>query len=380
MKRYYLLYYLLLIFWFVVLIFFYLNYNKLVSKQATQAQNLDERLYTDVGKFAVDIYNSLAPKVSDVNVKKDINHQFCAIFKNNVYKAKVNDNLIFNSSKSIWLYIFCKINNISIKTEVSSLVKKKDGLFIWSDISKANQIFSLLMNDLFNAKLASIFWFIKWKSIQESIKNFSDVYFGKGNDICWNDTFYLLNKFVIPQSLSDFKAVCSHPMTYNYLASQLKSLLYISSNIKLLNYDLLVQNFPQEFKPATSYTWTDITKFYAFLMNEYFWYSLYLNVYKYFLVSKWIWLADISYSSDIETSYNFVNEEVQKINMYLFVSKKTINQATRLLMNLHWSFPIHVALLSYFEDIIKFRKYLVQLYTPFHQLYYKLRNVEDLDR
>jgi hypothetical protein len=52
----------------------------------------------------------------------------------------------------------------------------------------------------------------------------------------------------------------------------------------------------------------------------------------------------------------------------------------RILKNIERTFPIHIGLVAYFEDLINFRKKFVQLFTPFHQLYYKLRNVEDLDR
>ncbi len=36
-----------------------------------------------------------------------------------------------------------------------------------------------------------------------------------------------------------------------------------------------------------------------------------------------------------------------------------------------------VGLMAYTEDIINFRKAFVKVYTPLHQLYYKMRNVQD---
>ncbi len=40
------------------------------------------------------------------------------------------------------------------------------------------------------------------------------------------------------------------------------------------------------------------------------------------------------------------------------------------------TFPVHIGLLAYYEDVLEFRKALVKIYTPIHQLYYKLRNVQ----
>lgn len=47
------------------------------------------------------------------------------------------------------------------------------------------------------------------------------------------------------------------------------------------------------------------------------------------------------------------------------------------LQNMQATFPIHIGLLAYYEDVLAFRKSIVQIYTPIHQLYYKLRNVQE---
>jgi hypothetical protein len=57
----------------------------------------------------------------------------------------------------------------------------------------------------------------------------------------------------------------------------------------------------------------------------------------------------------------------------------TTQQTLRKLFSLQSSFPIHIWFLLYQEDLYNFRKVLSNIYLPFHQLHYKLENVQSKD-
>jgi hypothetical protein len=45
--------------------------------------------------------------------------------------------------------------------------------------------------------------------------------------------------------------------------------------------------------------------------------------------------------------------------------------------NIRATFPLHIWLQIYYEDVVWFRKSLAKIYTPIHQLNYKLRNIQE---
>jgi hypothetical protein len=50
------------------------------------------------------------------------------------------------------------------------------------------------------------------------------------------------------------------------------------------------------------------------------------------------------------------------------------------LKNMYSTFPVHIWLMAYYEDLLVFRKNFVKIYTPIHQLYYKLENQQNQRR
>jgi hypothetical protein len=49
----------------------------------------------------------------------------------------------------------------------------------------------------------------------------------------------------------------------------------------------------------------------------------------------------------------------------------------KMLREMYTTFPIHIWLLIYYEDLYRFRKELAKVVTPLYTLYDKLRNVQD---
>ena len=62
------------------------------------------------------------------------------------------------------------------------------------------------------------------------------------------------------------------------------------------------------------------------------------------------------------------------------LSQQAMYQMFRQLSNLYATFPIHIGLLSYYEDLLYMRSRFSSLYTPLHQLYYEFRNAQDCSK
>ena len=59
--------------------------------------------------------------------------------------------------------------------------------------------------------------------------------------------------------------------------------------------------------------------------------------------------------------------------------KQATYQSMRTLSQVYVSYPLHVALMAYLEDLLKYRKEFVKLYSPLNQLYNLLRNVQSCE-
>jgi hypothetical protein len=51
----------------------------------------------------------------------------------------------------------------------------------------------------------------------------------------------------------------------------------------------------------------------------------------------------------------------------------------RILDNIQTTYPMHIGMQAYLEDIKWYRKQLGKIHTPMHQLYYLLRNVQSCE-
>jgi hypothetical protein len=88
----------------------------------------------------------------------------------------------------------------------------------------------------------------------------------------------------------------------------------------------------------------------------------------------------LSMGRDKSTTQEILDEEARKANLELEVATNSIEQDLKIIRNLFAKFPIHIGLVAYLEDLVNFRNELVKLYTPIHQMYFKLRNAQTYDR
>ena len=266
--------------------------------------------------------------------------------------------------------------------------------------------FHPLLNDYFNNKVknilsVNIIWAdnISNSKIEEAIKQFSKKYFVAGKEWCNDKELYFIWKKEVAEKKDYIKASCSHPETYKYLEklikelSKKKSKIIQNINTKLDQkecikaYEKLIKNKKNLDKKSlwkyylcwfisfSSDKTNDLLVFQNIILNEFLNYLLWLNYYKAQInINKWLnQFEDISIQKSLSTIQNTVNN----INTEINITIKTITKSFNLLYNIQYTFPIHVANRIYLEDLKKYRKALVKIYTPIHQLYYKLQNVQD---
>lgn len=333
--------------------------------------------------------------------KKWILEQYCnVVLKWDLSKGFNNDWFKYNPSKSVFLYHFCWLIDTENKSKFdSNLLKYVKDFDLNNFKSNYNQfencdsqknmdwcklsmfwskIFWSLLNEFANFKLAALYGYTDPKaSVDELIKNFSDNYFWK--DICpWK--YYLYNE-KLEWKTDNF---CSHPKTYDMLAQSMKDIQITISNSKFLN--------PESILKLTSEWWCDpwdILKcglsnnknswadFRNMMYNELMFYNLFISYYS-FIISSDPTYQPLQVSSQSSNIFNEINYELLAIRKEIIVSQKAVFQVDKILRNVYATYPTHVWLVAYYEDLNNRRDSLAEVFTPVHQLYYKLRNIMDI--
>ena len=234
----------------------------------------------------------------------------------------------------------------------------------------AAKIYQDLMNDFTNAKVA---WtMIANASLEEdAIKKFSNENFWT-----WDENYYLYKAKVE----WDYNYT-SHPTTFKYLADLLKNLKQF--NWKYLNTKKI--QFPQdtnnsEYKELyLALTDTNYMYFQNLLQKEFFW----LNMFIWYYTTTLPWNTNyvpLRAGSQAWEAFDELNWEIAVSNDKLTIMSDTITLTQSMIRNIQTTFPIHIGLLAIKEDLLVLRTRLAQLYTPIHQLHYKLINVQDTKR
>jgi hypothetical protein len=219
--------------------------------------------------------------------------------------------------------------------------------------------------------------------IEDMIKNFSDEYFGE--KICWDtEKFYLYF-----EKLSDKKTkYCSHPKTYKLLSQSLRNVYKLVKDSKTIKADELLKwdenaeycygNSYDMFKCAYQNVEWQWIWFRNIMQNELMYYNMFLS---FFLFNQWINLELQEFNiGDVSEVLKYKNIEMEYAKKDIELSQKAVLHMDRMLRNIYATFPIHIWLIAYYEDVVNFRKNFVRLYTPIHQINYKFRNVQDKRR
>jgi hypothetical protein len=100
---------------------------------------------------------------------------------------------------------------------------------------------------------------------------------------------------------------------------------------------------------------------------------LYNELTRYFTFTTYYkWILSQKNTVDEATTDEISQLEASQEKL-LFLTNKTLDD----LVNFSTSYPIHIGMLIYQEDLLRFRNRLSKVVTPFYTLYHKLRNVQE---
>jgi len=110
-------------------------------------------------------------------------------------------------------------------------------------------------------------------------------------------------------------------------------------------------------------------------MNELLFYGLFMKMYA-AIIPNDKQFGTLTLGKDASATQEYLDEESWKAQLELEVADEAVFNTIKIVRNLYAQFPIHIGLVAYLEDLVNFRNELVKLYTPVHQMYYKLRNAQ----
>lgn len=341
-----------------------------------------------------------------VNNRKDMVIRYCDVLlsgKNNNDYMRSDNLFYYDPHYSIFVYNLCNyVDSESYKDKFDNLSEYASDMYVdelkynlWflsscdpdSDMNSCNvpefygTMFKTILNDYSNLKLSNLYWFGRME-LEDMIKNFSDEYFGK---ICWDK-----NAFYLDQEQREDKSDrhCTHPKTYKLLSDTIRGIIWLVTDIKTMNVNSVMewetdkdycswQNF-DFFKCGFMNTDMHWRWFRNIMHNELMYYNLFLTYFVYTHTVD-LWMREFNVW-DISVEFDKRETELTVTQKEIIVSRNAVLQTDRMLRDVYATFPIHIWLVAYYEDIERFRKVIAKIYTPFHQAYYQYRNVQDTRR
>ena len=256
-----------------------------------------------------------------------------------------------------------------------------------------SKVLNLIINDYTNSKIAWIYGYTKplssnkeanTKSTFEALGQFSNYYFGLCGPADW-DVIYT-NK----EQIDGEDSYCSHPNTYKVLSNFMENARNKVKNNVLIDYNVLLEKgqktllqrglatdctFIQQSDGGGSAEGCGLADYQHLVLNELLYYSLFMDFYKHYVVSsEQFWPLTIG--KDKKITQEVLDKEQWKTQVEIEVNTQAIQQDFKIIRKLISTFPIHIGLVAYLEDLVNFRWEMTKLYTPIRQLYYKLRNVQ----
>lgn len=341
--------------------------------------------------------------------KKELLETYCETMNNEDVQAWFMDKDALYYSPKFSLFVAALCGEITKKPKSFYTDNKLIGNISWDEILKTQipwcdpdkdmktcdlsqllpALFKASMND--HSTLSVAWWAIQW-DVKDRVKQFSDTYFSGMKDICWEaDAYYISSK----GAANEKNALCAHPITNQTLKNTISMLEQQMKNLHVVQWDqwnkLKTDNCK---KSETSYenmvgcAYTNSTSQDAIWFQYNLWYNE-LMYYKLLLT----WLANdklkdprvapfiVDAAKKVQNLENKnaieITDEIMNLNRELVLSENAIQIMEKSIANIRSTFPIHIWLQAYYEDAVKFRDTLVKVYTPIHQLNYKLRNIQD---
>lgn len=342
---------------------------------------------------------------------KDLLVGFCKAAKETIGGFS-DGNLLYTANYSLFLWVLCKplkVDVFLIDSDGKNLGDKyiadevKNNWYtLWIDPESCDPesnlqmcdienliktIFTAVMND--HSFLAIWWWAMSADKIDDLIKEYSETYFGGGDTICDKKGFYLNEK-----SIAGAEA-CSHPKTYKYLHDIIEGFQTQKKWLKTINKNNIAE-IDQDAKSCEkwsntfanlflcSYTSRPLQNKQALQTN-----LRYNDLMYYRLLSKrliiryesdtiWLWRTNlVDTNNGVSKNMSHIHKkQITSLENEIEKSKLALTIMQKAVVNFQATFPLHVGLLAYYEDILWIKKSFVKIYTPLHQLYYTLRNVQ----
>lgn len=330
-----------------------------------------------------------------------------------IYNADINK-INYDPKQSIFVSIVCnslakwiqneRLSNAIKEKSISNYLKKIDWYDMWLFCPKAQNTLQSEGNCIPEKRDNSIDYnYLFLKTIQYTLNDRSNIAtvrlygFEKLDEKNWDlANLYLATKYKAIGKTPEEK---DYPKTYKEINNYISDTKTIMNKIYFINTKKVKDNTDEIAskyclrnsmlltvgwkKPDSTFCnkkeYSDQTSYINTLYNELFFYTLFSSFYEQYSP---IFFQQINKNQEPYAIREFLtqNEKISFIQQQANDQRKQINTTTQVtikqLWNLQASFPIHIGLLLYKEDLYKFRKNLATIYLPFHQLHYKLENVQ----
>lgn len=331
----------------------------------------------------INFNQKLADTRVNVKDKQDIIKTFCELANPEVTRGNSSLEETYDSSQSLFLFLLCQNKELKpdyfreqtqkyLKPEAEKKLKKskvcKDRYQEKCNLAElTDQIMTALFSELFSFKQAELFGLSQKTLLDEQ------TFIKKIN-------LFAEEKFAIFKLCDDPDH--AYPQTCKIMKNQMKTLLKRLKQFEILDTDSLFEAieekksdqdlksclFGEDYDLALCGTLgeTDhgLKPFINLLYNELTRYTLFTNYYSQILSQR----------NEVDFA---LNDEIQHLKSsqekFLFLT----NQSLEDLNELAATYPLHIGMLIYWEDLLRFRnRSLSKLVSPFYTLYHKLRNVQ----
>jgi len=242
------------------------------------------------------------------------------------------------------------------------------------DIPKVfTEILQRILNDMFDIKQSQLYWGTSQADAAETrLNTFSQ------------------NYFVWLELCPDKK--CDYPKTENRLWAYFKKAEWLLKKLDIINWSHINKQLTDKvfdcsypYKPAYnllvcgfgSQENASLEQFVAMIENEVFFYRLFMAQYMWWIQVERRLLPN-EYR-DINRSAEKTADIIAKTQQQIAWTQDAVDMSMKSLREMAVTFPIHIGLLIYYEDLYRFRKELVKIVTPLYTLSEKLRNVQKKD-
>ena len=281
--------------------------------------------------------------------------------------------------------------------------------------NRVTTLYQTIMNEYVTMRQAAIYWYRYFdpeaqspeqeQQLDEAVREFAHKYFMQWEDgdiSCNDNAIHYLNAgevtvvsqdWTVSSSVWDTqqtkvewnKKHCYHPKTSKRVRDTIKDQANLIDSLEYLQpkkfFELPCDKDKKLLTPhrcaMSTYEnlpWnTDMQSFHNMMLNELMWYNLFITYYLNHITSN----NSLSTNIGIVSALNQARNEVSILSYEQQLTAKAIETTVRMLNNVQSTYPIHIGLQAYLEDVVLYRKQLAKVYTPMHQLSYLLRNAQE---